>query len=86
MLLLPNDMSRKGTRTTEFWMCAVVEAALLGACLLSDGAAAAGAAAGAAVVAAGYCACRTALKVRAASAGGQAVERAMEAARDKPES
>jgi len=85
MLLLPNGTGRDGRRTTEFWMCAVVEVALLGACLLSDGAASAGAAVGAAVVAAGYCACRTALKVRAASAGGQAVERAMEAARDKPE-
>jgi len=85
MLLLPNDMGSNGRRTTEFWMCAVVEASLLGVCLLSDGAAAGGAAIGAAVVAAGYCACRTALKVRAASAGGQAVERAMEVARDKPE-
>jgi len=85
MLLLPNDMGRNGRRTTEFWMCAAAEAVLLGACLLSDGAAAGGAAVGAAVVAAGYCACRTALKIRAASAGGQAVERAMEAARDKPE-
>lgn len=64
MLLVPNDVGRRGARTTEFWICAVAEAALIAACLLSDGAAAAVAGGGAAAVAVGYCACRTALKSR----------------------
>jgi len=64
MLLVPSDAGRRGTRTTEFWICAAAEVALAAAFLLSDGAKAACAAAGAAAVAVGYCACRTALKSR----------------------
>lgn len=64
MLLVPSDAGRRGTRTTEFWICAAAEAALAAACLMSDGAKAACAGAGAAAVAVGYCACRTALKSR----------------------
>jgi hypothetical protein len=64
MLLVPNDVGRRGARTTEFWICAAAEAALAAACLTSGGAKAACAGAGAAAVAVGYCACRTALKSR----------------------
>lgn len=64
MLLVPNDAGRRGARTTEFWICAAAEVALVAACLASDGAKAACAGAGAAAVAVGYCACRTALKSR----------------------
>ena len=68
MLLVPNDVGRRGARTTEFWMCAAAEAALAAACLLSDGAESACAGAAAAAVAVGYCACRTALKSRVSRA------------------
>jgi len=77
MLLLPSDTGRRGLRTTEFWVCAATEVALLSACLLADGAASASAAISAAAIAIGYCMCRTALKCRVAKAGGEAVEAAM---------
>lgn len=63
MLLLPADMRRRGIRTTEFWVCAAAEAALLAGSLLWGSG---GMGIGAAAVAVGYCACRTALKVMAA--------------------
>lgn len=81
MLLLPNNMGRRGFRTTEFWVCVVTEAALLLICLLSDDSAGAGI--GAAIVATGYCACRTAFKIHVAKTSSKAVEVAMGAAQDK---
>lgn len=62
MLLVPSDSRRRGFRTTEFWLCAVCSAALVGAAIAAGSGAMAIAAAAPVSV---YCVCRTVVKSRA---------------------
>ncbi len=62
MLLVPNDMRRRGIKTTEFWMCAVCSAVLAGAAVMAGSGAMAIAAA---IPVSVYCVCRTVVKSRA---------------------
>lgn len=62
MLLVPNDMMRRGIRTTEFWLCAACSAILaVAAVLVGSGTMAIAAAIPVSI----YCVCRTVVKSRA---------------------
>lgn len=59
MLLVPNDMRRRGIRTTEFWLCAACSVALVAGAVVSGSGAMAIAAA---LPVSAYCVCRTVVK------------------------
>lgn len=61
MLLVPNDMRRRGAKTTEFWLCAICSTAIVaGAIAVGSGIMALAAALPVSV----YCVCRTVVKSR----------------------
>jgi len=66
MILLPNDIGRRGPRTTEFWLASVGAFALLVGAFLTEGIASATMSIGAALLLSVYIICRSAFKIRAA--------------------
>jgi len=65
MILLPNDIGRRGPRTTEFWLTAAGTSAMLVGAFLTEGLASAAMSIGAAWLLSAYVACRSAFKMRA---------------------
>ncbi len=61
MLLVPNDMRRRGARTTEFWLCTICSAVLIASAVVTGFSEIAVAAA---VPVSVYCVCRTIIKSR----------------------